>query len=137
MSVEVNKLMEDASDIQNILASMADGDFTASTNANYIGQFAPIKTSIIQINDKLSDTLANISYAAKEVNGGAEGIASGATEIAQGAQEQNNIIQAFVEITKNISANINATISKVDESTIITNDAKSKAGQGTQAMESM
>ncbi|OOB78398.1 MAG: hypothetical protein BEN19_09110 [Epulopiscium sp. Nuni2H_MBin003] len=134
-----NILLNIINDIQQVLENMANGDFTASSKmqANYIGAFAPIKTSIIQIGDKLSETLLNISAAAGEVSVGAEGIAIGANDLAAGTTEQNSIVEQFITTTEHISNIVNTSAVQVSETTKISNEAKSKANQGTEAMKAM
>ncbi|OON97334.1 MAG: hypothetical protein ATN36_03725 [Epulopiscium sp. Nele67-Bin005] len=134
-----NTLKNIVVDIEGVLSNMAEGDFTASSNmsANYIGAFAPIKISLVQIGDKLSDTLANISHSAKEVNQGAEGIALGASQLAAGTTEQRQIIDKFVSTTKEITEHINSTVVQVGETGKITQEAKDKAHEGTEAMQQM
>ncbi|ONI44251.1 hypothetical protein AN641_05680 [Candidatus Epulonipiscioides gigas] len=134
-----NILLDIVNDIQNTLESMAQGDFTAIKNMkdNYIGSFAPIKISIIQITDKLTETISGINEAASQVNNGAEGIAIGANELAQGTAEQSVIIHNFMDTTEEIISLINSTIINVEETFKISHEAKTKADIGTQNMESM
>ncbi|WP_305768090.1 methyl-accepting chemotaxis protein [Candidatus Epulonipiscium viviparus] len=126
-------------DIQFILSEMAKGDFTVTkkTKANYIGAFAPIKSSLLEIGDVLSNTLSNISSAALEVSNGAEEIATGATELADGTVEQSKIIQHFSTSTENIATLIKDSVVNVQETAKISQEAKSKADKGTQIMENM
>ncbi|ONI47143.1 hypothetical protein AN644_01415 [Candidatus Epulonipiscium fishelsonii] len=127
------------SDIEAVLASMSDGDFVISTNSQtaYIGEFAPIRQSIAQISDKLSETLYNIDRSSKEVNAGAEDIAKAASELAYGSSEQGNIINEFIKTTDKISKNINNSIEQIEETSAISVEAKIKANEGSQAMKDM
>ncbi|ONI45609.1 hypothetical protein AN640_04280 [Candidatus Epulonipiscium fishelsonii] len=126
-------------DIENVLANMAHGNFTATNqiNADYVGEFSPIKTSLLEIGNKLSKTLSNISTAANEVSTGAEGIASGASRLASGTAEQNDVIQNFVISTQEIADIVNAADEQTKETTMISNEAMNKAKQGTTAMKNM
>ncbi|ONI45777.1 hypothetical protein AN641_03615 [Candidatus Epulonipiscioides gigas] len=126
-------------DIQEILATMAQGDFTAAHNikANYVGTFIPIKTSLVEIGEKLSDTLSQINSATHEVSSGAEGIARAATDLAESTLEQSEILLQFTNSTENIATIISETVLNVEETSKISNDAKLKATKGTQAMEKM
>ncbi|ONI42923.1 hypothetical protein AN396_12875 [Candidatus Epulonipiscium fishelsonii] len=126
-------------DIESTLASMAHGDFTASSRikADYVGEFSPIRFSLIEIGDKLSSTLANISLASNQVSSGAEGIAVGATRLANGTAEQNEVIQKFVVSTQEIADIVNAADEQTKETTTISKEAMIKANQGTEAMKNM
>ncbi|ONI39636.1 hypothetical protein AN639_02470 [Candidatus Epulonipiscium fishelsonii] len=129
------------SEIERILSSMASGDFTTSKNIKnqeyFTGAYAPIKTSLVEIGNKLNETLSNISQASQEVNISAEDIAKGANDLAVGTGEQTDIIQEFSTIADTIAQNINSTISQMEQTNKISSDAKSKANQGTEAMSEM
>ncbi|OOO00552.1 MAG: hypothetical protein ATN35_06745 [Epulopiscium sp. Nele67-Bin004] len=138
-SVMANTLKNIVNDIEDVLRHMADGDFSAThnSNANYVGNFAPIKVSLDQISHKLEDTLHNISVTAKQVNGGASEILVGATEISRGTTSQVDIIDEFREITQEIVQNINNTVAQVEENTKISSMAKQKANEGNTDMQKM
>lgn len=124
-------------DIAMHLNYMAEGRMTEEIKIDYIGDFQPIKQALVQITDKLNNTLKNINQSAMEVSSGSGDIAKGATELAQGATEQASIIEEFVASTEEISQNISKTVEKINETGEISREAKDKADQGTEVMEKM
>ncbi|ONI38712.1 hypothetical protein AN640_02295 [Candidatus Epulonipiscium fishelsonii] len=134
-----HSLKEIIFDIEQVLDQMAQGDFTATRNikANYTGAFHPIKISLIQISEKLSETLSNIISVSKKVSRGAENIAKGSIELANGTIEQSAIVQNFKGITEEIEQGINITVNQAKETSKISIEAKQKASHGTAEMENM
>ncbi|ONI46463.1 hypothetical protein AN640_03450 [Candidatus Epulonipiscium fishelsonii] len=126
MSRTLNNIIRD---IETILEKMAEGDFTTHNEikADYVGNFEPIKQSLIQINKKLSQTLSDINHSAKEVTVGAEEIAKSAIELAEGTTEQSEIIHKFIFSTEKISENIDTTIARAKETKLISQEAKLQA----------
>ncbi|OON91577.1 MAG: hypothetical protein ATN32_10325, partial [Candidatus Epulonipiscium fishelsonii] len=127
------------SDIEKVLAAMADGDFIILEygQTDYMGAFAPIKQSLIKISNKLNETLSNIDRSSKEVKAGAEGIAKAATELSLCSNEQGAIISEFIATTDQISESINTAIEQIEQTSAISLGAKLKANEGTQAMKNM
>lgn len=96
-------------DIATRLEQMAQGDMTAQSQQQYIGDFAPIGTSLDTITASLCQTLSAIQVAAQEVHTGADQVASGAQSMAQGAAEQASAIEqlsaSIGEVTDKVERN--------------------------------
>ncbi|OON97560.1 MAG: hypothetical protein ATN36_03120 [Epulopiscium sp. Nele67-Bin005] len=121
------------------LSEIAAGDLTTaqSLKASYPGQFEPIKISMMNISDMLSDTMTKINYATDSVAQGADSIAQGAIELAEGSTEQASIIEEFISSTELIGKSINQTLEQVASTSQLSDEARAKANQGTQSMNSM
>ncbi|OON99753.1 MAG: hypothetical protein ATN35_10935, partial [Epulopiscium sp. Nele67-Bin004] len=104
-------------DIENVLGDMAKGNFIIQDKikANYVGDFAPIKTSMLSIADQLSSSLKDINHAAHEVSVGAEEIAKASTDLVDATGQQMEILNSFEETTNNIVDSINKGIAKVEQ----------------------
>ncbi|OON96983.1 MAG: hypothetical protein ATN36_04445 [Epulopiscium sp. Nele67-Bin005] len=128
-------------EIEAILEAMAHGDFSVvdedNFEANYNGQFAPIKISLIQIGQKLSESLENISRLATEVNFGAEDTATTATELAMGNVVQSGVVDTFLDATENIEQAVIDTRVKIEQTEQISYEAQQKSTIGATAMEEM
>lgn len=137
MRYTIKTLQMYITDVSTQLTYMAEGDMSHSITLDYIGDFAPIKVALVNISEKLNETLKNIAQSAEEVSSGAEEIAKGATELAQGATEQASIIEEFVAATEEIVENINGTVAKVSATSEISQEAKERADEGIQVMDKM
>ena len=72
-------------DISERLRLMADGDFSTSSDLDYVGDFAPIKDSLSDIRTVLGGVFSEISEAAGAVYSGANNVSQGANELAESA----------------------------------------------------
>ena len=96
-------------DISERLRLMADGDFSTSSDLDYVGDFAPIKDSLSDIRTVLGGVFSEISEAAGAVYSGANNVSQGANELAESASRQTAVVEE-------ISGCVSATDSMISES---------------------
>lgn len=96
-------------DISDVLAKMATGDFTAKPAIEYEGDFVAIKNSFMQINTSLKEIISNIDDASGQVLLESRDISEGSRALAEGATRQ----AASVE---QLSASINEISVKIKQS---------------------
>ena len=125
------------SEIQEILAKMANGDLRTKIDREYVGTFDLIRCSVNEIGKNLNRTLLEISIATDSVFAGAAQISSTANDLANGALEQAGSVEelnAVVE-TVNIQTRLNA------ENAVVASEMSAKsslnAQQGNKAMGQM
>ena len=75
-------------EISRVLGAISNKDLTEEIEAEFIGDFAPIKVSLETIVTSLNDTLNTIGRAATLVSEGANQISQGAQNLSQGSTEQ-------------------------------------------------
>ena len=95
--------------ISERLRLMADGDFSTSSDLDYVGDFAPIKDSLSDIRTVLGGVFSEISEAAGAVYSGANNVSWGANELAESASRQTAVVEE-------ISGCVSATDSMISES---------------------
>jgi methyl-accepting chemotaxis protein len=128
-------------DIVRVLGALAQGDLTARITAAYKGAFGDLKDNANLTAQRLSETIAGIKLAAKEVAGAAAEISSATTDLSQRTEEQ----AAGLEQTSSSMEQISATVKKnadnarqASESAVATQDAGSRGvaivGQAVEAM---
>lgn len=93
-------------DIKDVLARMATGDFTAKPSIEYEGDFAAIKDSFAQINISLKDIISNIDNASGEVLLESRDISEGSRALAEGATRQAASIAQLSASINEISVKI-------------------------------
>ena len=105
-------------DINYLLGEMAAGNFAVNTNCedNYKGDYNEILLSIMNINQRLNDTLANIHVASEQVDSGSVQVSSASMSLSQGATEQASSIQE-------LSATINVISDMINDNAKNANDA--------------
>ncbi len=87
-------------DISNNLSRMADGDFRAEFNADYVGDFSSIRTSIEEISSSIGQLIEGVNTAASQVTLGADSVSETASSLAMGASEQSQTVDEMTEIAE-------------------------------------
>ncbi len=99
MNDEARQMAENLSliinDINRIMASMANGDFTVNTEIEdkYVGKFVELLQSVRNMNRKMNATLKGVEESAGQVTAGSENLAQSAQDLAEGATEQAGAIE--------------------------------------------
>lgn len=96
-------------DIEAVSAKLAAEDLTAEPAADYIGDYAPIKSALYGIINSTSDVIRQIGAFSKLVSDGSSKMSDNSTTLSQAATEQAATVEelnaSIVEISSNISAN--------------------------------
>ena len=107
-------------DISSHLEAMSHGDFSSSISMEYIGDFAPIRKSLEDIQKALRDVFADISEASDALLRSASNVSEGANDLANSASNQAALVE---EITSSIAVTTELAKSNIDS----THDAKQAA----------
>jgi len=120
------------SDISDNLSRMAQGDFQIQFNADYVGDFSPIKISLEKISSAMIALIRGISAASGRVNESAGSVSGSSSLLASGAQEQSATVDALSEtldlLIRQIAANAG-----LDGSVVLENVKKAAKGTGFDA----
>ena len=96
-------------DIESVSAKLAAEDLTSEPAADYIGDYAPIKSALYGIINSTSDVIRQIGASSKLVSDGSSKMSDNSTTLSQAATEQAATVEelnaSIVEISSNISAN--------------------------------
>lgn len=99
-------------DIEAVSAKLAAEDLTAEPAADYIGDYAPIKSALYGIINSTSDVIRQIGASSKLVSDGSSKMSDNSTTLSQAATEQAATVEelnaSIVEISSNISANVDS-----------------------------
>lgn len=79
-------------DISNNLSRMAEGDFEVRFEADYVGDFSPIRISLEKISAAMISLIQGITTASGRVNESAGSVSGSSTLLASGAQEQSSTV---------------------------------------------
>ncbi|MDR0468342.1 MAG: methyl-accepting chemotaxis protein [Peptococcaceae bacterium] len=80
-------------DISDKLHNIAGGNLNLQVDIDYIGDFSPIKKSLVTILDSLNNTISQINTASQQVSSGTRQISDGAQTLAQGSTEQASAVE--------------------------------------------
>ena len=129
-------------DIRQVAAKLAAEDLTAEPQADYVGDYAPIKTSLEGIVASTSSVISQIESSSKMVAEGSTKMSDNSTTLSQAATEQAATVEelnaSIVEISSNISANADSAEKAKglsDDCRTIVNEGSSKMSDMLHAME--
>ena len=129
-------------DIRSVAAKIAAEDLTAEPEADYIGDYIPIRDALIGIIDSTSNVVRQIEASSKLVSDGSSSMSDNSTTLSQAATEQAATVEelnaSVVEISNNITANAeSAAMAKVlaDDCRAIVDQGNVKMNDMVQAME--
>jgi len=128
MCENVGKVLDE---IVRMLGALAQGDLSSRITAQYQGAFANVKDNANATAQRLSETMAGIKAAAKEVANAAVEISSATTDLSQRTEEQ----AASLEQTSASMEQISATVRKnaenaqqASQSAAVTRDVGGRGG---------
>jgi methyl-accepting chemotaxis protein len=124
-------------EINGVLASIADGDFTSRIDRQYVGQFESIRVSINTIENVLNSTMNDISSASGEVLSGSTQIASGSQALADGATQQASTVSQISDSIESISDKTHENAEKTQHASALANTIMRSAEKGSAQMEQM
>lgn len=122
--VILNDYVAEISDTLNVVAT---GDLTKSADSitDFRGDFATIKTSILDILKGFNSTLNDIQRAAEQVDTGSNQVASGSQVLSQGAVEQAASIQELAATVNQVSEEVH----KAGEFASVASNKTTEAGE--------
>ena len=80
-------------EVSGVLDQIGNGNLTFQLQQDYIGEFAPLKTALLEIRKNLTSTMYRITDSATQVDSSTGQIASASQALAQGATEQASTIE--------------------------------------------
>lgn len=124
-------------DISMNLKQISAKDIDLKEVQNYIGDFAEIKDSMVEIISSLNTTLREMKESFGEVCDGADTLAQSAQSMADGAQQQSDHIRSLVDNIGNVSNSVHDSTSKADEVEKLSRDAVQQMQDGEDKMDNL
>jgi methyl-accepting chemotaxis protein len=137
LNITVNQLQGYIGDITRVLSSMADNDFTVISDAEYLGDFLPIKHSLSQISESLNQTLGFVNQSTILFHNSADEMADSAQSLAQGATEQSVALSQLLTSISLISDEVNNNAKNASKAADYVEDAVRGIQDGNGHMQKM
>lgn len=93
----------------------AQGDLNVEIRQEFAGDFAPLKTNLINIAETMSETLSQISQASNQVTFGAQQMANASQTLAEGATNQASSVQELSASLHEISTHVKASATNAQQ----------------------
>ena len=109
-------------DIDHMLGSMSDGDFSVESEApdKYIGDYASILSAENKIKQDLAMALTEILEISVQVSAGSEQVSNGAQTLAQGATEQASSVEELSATIGEVARQIQASAQSAEKANALT-----------------
>lgn len=136
----MSRLRHIINDLSRVLDEMARGNFNVDLDVKrhyYVGGYQPLYDSLVEITDKLSDTMGDIRTAADQVSSGSSQVASGAQALAQGSTEQAASLEDLSTNMNDISTQIQETANRSMEAASISRSSSDDVALSNQKMQEM
>lgn len=124
-------------DVKVNLERMGSKDFCVDILADYRGEFATIRDSIVEISDHLSMTLSRINRSADQVNSGSDNVSAGAQMLSQGATEQASAVEELAATINELSGQVTRNADNAASATITAGEVKEHVMESGKRMEEM
>ncbi|MGN1340591.1 MAG: methyl-accepting chemotaxis protein, partial [Oscillospiraceae bacterium] len=131
-------------DLSRVLGEMAEGNFTARTEAVYSGDFVELNRSVERISEQMKDIISKINKTSDNVNADASASARESDVLAAGTIRQAETIEELSNSLSEISAKVNETAGKsrsalalADSGSAVLDEQHSYMNQMTAAMENI
>ncbi|MDR0963564.1 MAG: methyl-accepting chemotaxis protein [Clostridium sp.] len=135
------KLSRYIDEIGRVLMAYSGGDLTATTTIRYEGDFSQIKTSMDRFSTMISQTLTDVTNAAKAVDTQSMQINQMSDELADSSSEQAGIVQELMgnitQISEKAEENTKISNETAQLSTAIRESAEKGSDQMTRLMEAV
>ena len=124
-------------DINTDLAEIASGNLTTHVQREFLGSFAPIKTSLNNISDSLRKTMAEIAAASDQVLTAAKLISGSATDLSNGTAQQARSVEELNTTMENINHQTTLNAQNAQNAKELSSQSTRNANQGNSAMQDM
>ncbi|MCL2718930.1 MAG: methyl-accepting chemotaxis protein [Lachnospiraceae bacterium] len=124
-------------EISSTLNSIANGDLVFQLKQEYHGEFSSVKQGLLNLRDKLSETLHMISATSEQVSNGAKQMSDGAMSLASGSTEQSATLVSLSGSIAEISDQTKETAARTSNASKLAATIIENAEKGSQQMEQM
>lgn len=90
-------------DITKILSEIEQGNLTATSELDYIGDYTDLKNAYLGILNSLNEALNQIDEASEQISSGSSHVSDGARALAEGATEQASSVEELAASINEIS----------------------------------
>lgn len=137
LSATVESLQSYIGEIDRVLSALGNGDLTADTSIEFVGDFAQIRANLSAVSEKLRDIIREFRESTMIVSTQAEQIARGASELSEGSGRQAEAIDKLLSSIEAVAKDIDATAEKASETHTSTEKALEVVELGNQKMTEM
>lgn len=133
-TVELKKYIDIETDA---LKKLANKDFNVSIDTEFLGDFKPMKDSILKIIDYFNETIYQIRESVSQVNQASNQIAESAESLASGSTQQASSIDSLVNTVNDITKEVVENAGNTDNVDRLTSEVVQKLEEGNEYMKKL
>ncbi len=124
-------------DIEKRLEAISHGDFSATSDVEYIGDYSSIKTSLDKISASLNTIFGGIDRASAAVYNGAMGVSTESGSLSESVTRQNDLIDEIASGMETLSSKIDNNVSRTDSAKNTAHKAAKAVDDGSARMKQL
>ncbi len=124
-------------EIKRLLHHCSEGDFTATSDTKFLGDFVEIKSSINDFQHLISSALEGIKATVEQVNVGSNYVATGSQSLSEGAAKQSESVVELNDSIHKITNHIDETNKNVHYVNTCSHQAASELAKNNEKMTDM
>ena len=124
-------------ELTRLLKTIEQGDLTATTDVEFLGDFVDIENSIEEYVSGMTETLNKVIAVSKNVDNGSDQVASASHSVAEGASDQSAGVEELSSSINEMAEKIAGTAEDLREINRMMEDSKVNVQSGTVKMEEM
>jgi len=132
-----NNMKEMVGEISYVLGQMGDGNYKVDITKEYVGEFSEIKISLINIGEKMRETLHTLRVVSEQIDSGSEQLACAAQDLAEGSSMQAMQVTELVEVIKGMANDMENNAVAAEESVKIASEAGTILMGGNEKMQEL
>lgn len=134
LQLAVQELSSYVQAISRNMGEFASGNLTAESDVTFLGDFAPIQSSIDVFADNISGVLYRVEESAQMVAESSDQIAGAVQELAEGTTSQAESVQVLLDKSARVTESVQATAAKLQEANDLIRKAEGIVGAQKQQM---
>ena len=101
--------------ISYVLCEFDSGNMNVKIDLDYVGDFAPIKSSLLRTVEVLNNTFTRVRFSAEQVSTSSDQVSSAAQSLSQGATEQASSVEELAGTISDISQRVSQNAESAEE----------------------
>lgn len=123
--------------IDEVLNEMAERNFAATVDIEYVGDFAGIKNSMLSILSVLNEMMRTIRQTAVNVADGSDNISQASMSLAQGATDQSASVEELLATVQTVNDQVEKNTRNIEHVSRQSGKAKNMVEAGSRQMEEL
>lgn len=120
-----------------VLQKMADKDLNVNVDVEFLGDFAPIKKSILSIIDSFNTMIYKIREASIQVKEGSNQIASISQILAEGSTDQSSSVEELLATVNEVTEHVEINAKNAEHVSSLSTDSMNEIEKGNKYMQNL